>query len=308
MECIITGSRSPKYGSVAACISTLCVFALLFARSALALDKRPRVGYGEVAPAELLPYFIQVNTLDKYDDSFCGGTIISPGWVLTAAHCVVSDGRVPYSGISYTLYQGNYSDNVTLIVPNTTSPVYIPDEYHPSVQSFEQQFFGDVALISVPELRDLNITYPRLPYSRKEVDSAPILVGVGIGMEETQSLADRVEFVSVTQEELGYTPPFSPFPIETDHFVAKDNGGEYQDTCAGDSGGGLFLPSTYWDDVTEDPELDAEAREITNERDVIVGITSYGSSDYGCGSKGSFGVYTDVFYWKEWIEEIIEES
>ena len=39
-----------------------------------------------------------------------------------------------------------------------------------------------------------------------------------------------------------------------------------------------------------------------------MGITSYGDSSFECGQSGTYGIYTDVYYWKDWIEQIIAEN
>lgn len=94
-------------------------------------------------------------------------------------------------------------------------------------------------------------------------------------------------------------------PAESDHFATLDSRGENQDTCGGDSGGGLFIPNRMWPDLTDDPELDEHMEETSYIQDVLVGITSYGDGSFKCGEDGTYGIYTDVYYWKDWIEQTI---
>lgn len=211
-------------------------------------------------------------------------------------------------GLNLILHEDEGQFN--LIQPTNYSVLFVNPEYDPVNQPFEEEYRGDIALLRVPDLINMkNVNYPVLPTSREQVNANPILVAGGVGLDETQDTADRLEFVTVSMmTPLGVTPDWSPFPIESDHFTTLDSRGQDQDTCEGDSGGGIFIPSKNWVAFANDPEIQANADELTSAEDVLVGITSYGSGDYKCGSNGTFGVYTDVLYWKEWIEATIQRQ
>lgn len=64
-------------------------------------------------------------------------------------------------------------------------------------------------------------------------------------------------------------------PLFTKGMVCAADTSDYEvDSCQGDSGGPLICDG------------------------VITGIVSFG---IGCGERGSFGVYADVYYYRNWI-------
>ena len=250
-------------------------------------------------PGNQQRYFALVTSFDPLlGEMECGASIIGKGVVLTAAQCVVDENRTPYD-VYVTVFsdkQGIGSTwNGTLASINTAAlDVAIPDAYHPAQADWKDQYYGDIALIRVdPEVTH---SYVSLPENEEE-STGPIMIVSGMGMDEMQEFNSKLEFASVVKRL--QVPVYSGLEIEKDHFVAMDLSANLtQDACLGDSGGPLVIPSKYWN--VSDPDVVVQSPNLP-ENDVIVGIVSYGDGEFECGQSGSFGVYTDVFYWKDWI-------
>ncbi len=78
----------------------------------------------------------------------------------------------------------------------------------------------------------------------------------------------------------------SAYPSDLEPESMLCAGEEGKDSCSGDSGGPLACPHS-----DGDPKL--------------AGVTSFGQ---GCGEPGFPGVYTDVAYYLDWIQQTVEQN
>lgn len=221
----------------------------------------------------------QVAVLNRFREAFCGGTLISPRWVLTAAHCIRKRLYVRIGEHDLTEKEGTELElRVDLI---TVHPEYDADTVD-----------NDVAMLRLPVTLSASASrgIACLPGSNQPLPTNHRCTIIGWGKSRVTDdfgtdVLHQAEIPIVSSEVC--RDVYIDYRITDNMFCAGYRRGK-MDSCAGDSGGPLLCrdprrPDHPW---------------------TIFGITSFGE---GCGKRGKLGIYAKISNYVRWINRVMKE-
>jgi secreted trypsin-like serine protease len=206
---------------------------------------------------------------------FCGGALIHPSWVLTAANCIGNSQDLPLKTTDIFVVVGLYRQSH---IGNEGEQLAVKQIIqHPEWRNAAADSWADVALLELAT----PTKYP--PVALTDKDSLAILPGkiatvLGWGKTSTapnnngSDILQQVEIPIVSNEVCQAAYATEPDPI-LDTMVCAGLPGGGKDACTGDSGGPLVV--------------------LENNEWKLFGIVSYGGKEGGpdCAGPDAYGVY-----------------
>lgn len=227
---------------------------------------------------------------DVFQSQYCGGTLLSDRWIITAAHCAETAGDT-YVAAGIIDLDAALSGEVAKV-----EQWFI----HPAFDA--ETFDNDIALLKLET--PLNLTrcgancLPLQPVtadveaSVMYENATAIITGWGNrdnseGGNDFPTVLHYAEVYITLCENTGYsdTGVYPVYPISNNMFCAG-TADFSRDTCQGDSGGPLVVF-----DIDQTP--------------LLGGITSWGE---GCAIANFPGVYTRLAMYKAWIDATITDN
>ncbi|XP_054160465.1 mite allergen Der f 3-like [Oppia nitens] len=229
-------------------------------------ELQPLIVGGEDAIDGEFPYHVSFQRVSSH---ICGASIISPQWLVTAAHCIQGWTANVFS-IRYNSIFHEMGGHVVQVLEVVTHPAYS-----------EATFDNDIALIKTITPIDFSTTNAKpiaLPKQNSDITATEMVTITGWGFTKQEGqLSPILQKITIPVVDRNVCKQTFKFYNEiTNNMICAGLAQGGLDSCQGDSGGPAVWKGT------------------------LVGVVSWGFGQT-CAQPGYYGVYTRIANYIDWI-------
>lgn len=192
----------------------------------LTVNEEDRIYGGSEADASKFPFIVSLREDEAGGDTYCGGTLIASQYVVTAAHCVKTDGTTIYASIGSAYESGTSDGEQIKVIEGYQHPLYNKSDH-----------LYDVGVLKLEKkASESTLDLCAADGSDNTVGTIATVRGWGLTENGSQSMLMEevnVEIISNAECNKAYSDR-----ITEGMMCAGDGNGK--DSCNGDSGGPLI--------------------------------------------------------------------